>query len=244
MGEVAARDHELRLRLLDEAAERVDRLRSVVAAEVEVGDVQDTCRHGEGYTVRPWATPVGARARGATPGDLRRPLPRAAGRRRTAQAAPRRAADDRGAGGALGRWNRLSMARKAIAVGATPSAARSASASPSAASSSAAGARLDGHRPGGSRRAEPGSAALARLTTRLSRSGPPALSPPAAHRPRAGGRVGWPAAGSGAGRNSAPPPSRRRTSASPSRLPWRRDHGRVPPRPGRCRGRSRRSASR
>ena len=46
VGEVAARDHELRTRLLDEPAERLDRLGLVVAAEVEVGEVKDSRRHG------------------------------------------------------------------------------------------------------------------------------------------------------------------------------------------------------
>jgi hypothetical protein len=52
VGEIPARDHELGACFLDEAAERLDRLRPVVAAEVEVGEVKDSRRDGAGHDNR------------------------------------------------------------------------------------------------------------------------------------------------------------------------------------------------
>ena len=45
VGQIAARDHEVGSRFLDQPAERLDRLRPVVSAEMQVGKVENTCRH-------------------------------------------------------------------------------------------------------------------------------------------------------------------------------------------------------
>ena len=129
MGEVAAREHELGLHVLDQLSEGFDRLLLVVAAEVEVGDVEDAGLHdSESLSVRPHSGHENFRRgyytrtmaeEGPTDApeifdDLYLGL-RAGGALRKQRRGEPLTRDEQEA---LGRWQRLSVGRKTLAIGA------------------------------------------------------------------------------------------------------------------------------
>ena len=109
--EIAARDHELRLHPLDERGERVVGLLADAAADVQIGDVKDACRHGRG---RLYTRLHGRRAGPRDFDDLYLGLRAGGALRKRRRGEPLTSEEEE----ALGRWERLSKWRKAIAVGA------------------------------------------------------------------------------------------------------------------------------
>ena len=110
VGEIAARDHELRPRLLDQPAERFDRLRPVVPAEVQVGDVENTCRHGRMRLYSPTMADTGSDTESGNDSpeifdDLYLGLRAGGALRKQRRGEPLTTEEQE----ALGRWNRLSI---------------------------------------------------------------------------------------------------------------------------------------
>ena len=145
VGEVAARDHEVRLDV--PSARGVPARRpGPPAPEVEVRHVEDAGRHRR-TLVRHWRQTRANSCRRVYR-DFRRSLPRRARRRRAPQAPPRRAAHARGGRGARPLAAALGVAQGRSRSAGSPS-APSGSASRSAASCSAAGARPERCESGG-----------------------------------------------------------------------------------------------
>ena len=113
VGQIAARDHEVRARFLDQPAQRLDRFRPVVSAEMQVGKVENTCRHSR---LRLYSPEHG----GPEPespeifDDLYLGLRAGGALRKQRRGEPLTTEEQE----ALGRWQRLSIGRKALAVGA------------------------------------------------------------------------------------------------------------------------------
>ena len=115
MGEVAARDDELRAQLDHERGERGAELRLLALAHVEVGEMEDPRgRHRRGALYVPGASIVRAMDESAEIFDDLYLGIRAGGAMRKQRRGEPLTAEEQEA---LGRWQRLSAWRKSIAIG-------------------------------------------------------------------------------------------------------------------------------